>query len=92
MLKITMDTVKGDRVIQLEGRLAGPWVKELENVWSSIRGMNDSVKARVDLQSVTYVDNSGKQLLQRMYQQGGTLIASGCMTTAIVLEVTGTRE
>ena len=32
MLKISVDTVKEDILIQVEGRLAGLWVEELENV------------------------------------------------------------
>jgi len=88
MLKITVDIVKNDSNVKLEGRLAGPWVEELENVWSSIRVMNDVERARVDLQGVTFVDDCGKQLLQRIHRQGGVLMASGCMTKAIVDEVT----
>jgi len=88
MLKITVDIVGNKMNIKLEGRLAGLWVTELEKSWNAIRAKNDTERARVDLQGVTYVDDCGKQLLQRMYQQGGTLIASGCMTKSIVDEVT----
>ncbi len=89
MLKITVDTVRVDSIIRLEGRLAGPWVEEFENVWRSFQGMNNSVRVRVDLQSVTYVDNCSKRLLKRMYEQGGALIAIGCMTKAIAEEILG---
>ncbi|GJL56472.1 MAG: hypothetical protein NPIRA02_36040 [Nitrospirales bacterium] len=87
MLKITVDTVKTGIVIKLEGRLAGPWVQELEKYWESIRVVNESNRARVDLQGVTHVDECGKQLLKQIYRQGGVLIASGCMTKAIVQEI-----
>ena len=62
MLKISVDTVKEDIIIQLEGRLALSRGEELENVWSAaIRVMSDTARARVDLQSLTYVDTCGKQ-------------------------------
>ena len=91
MLKITMNTVTPDIMVKLEGRLAGLWVEELEKAWNTIRAGNDSEKARVDLQGVTYVDDGGKELLQRIHQQGGALKASGCMTKALVDELTSDK-
>lgn len=89
MLKITSNTDQGDTIIKLEGRLAGPWVKELQKSWQSIQAVNKPRKAWVDLQGVTYVDQCGKDVLKRIHQQGGVLSASGCMINAIVKEITG---
>ena len=53
MLKITTRREAGALVFQLEGKLAGPWVQELERCWRSAPGTRQS---RVDLSSVTFID------------------------------------
>ncbi len=87
MLKITVDTGKTHIRVKLEGRLAGDWVRQLENVWHSIQVMNHSVETQVDLQGVTYVDVCARQLLRRIHQEGGVFIAHGCMIKVIIDEV-----
>jgi hypothetical protein len=37
---------------------------------------------------VTYVDAEGKELLSKIYQAGAKLIASGCLTSCVVREIT----
>lgn len=88
MLKITVHTENHSTTLQLEGRLAGPWVEELERSWTSIVKERDKHPLRVDLSSVTYVDQKGKNLLKRLHREGAGLIASGCLTTCIVEEIT----
>jgi anti-anti-sigma regulatory factor len=84
MLKITTQTEPDALLFSLEGKLAGPWVRELEQCW------NDAVKAqqrrsvRVDLSSVTFIDEEGKELLKKMYREGSELTAAGCLNKCIV--------
>jgi hypothetical protein len=49
MLKITLQSEAGVLFFQLEGKLAGPWVKELERCWRSAVGTQQSYPVRVDL-------------------------------------------
>jgi len=87
MLKITTLMKADSTVLRLEGRLAGPWVQELERCWDVTVGMPTNHPLSVDLSSVTYVDSDGKDLLKRIHQQGAKLIASGCLTSCIVNEI-----
>src|SRR5512140_1321359 len=87
MLKITTLTSAESTVLRLEGRLAGPWVQELELCWDSTVGRMTNSPLSVDLSAVTYVDSDGKDLLKRIHQRGAKLIASGCLTSCIVNEI-----
>jgi anti-anti-sigma regulatory factor len=84
VLKITVD--KGDKLTRftLEGKLAGPWVKELDRVWVALVETSESKRVAVDISGVTFIDSDGQQLLARMYGRGVKLQASGCMNRSIV--------
>ncbi len=86
MLKITTLTHAESTVLRLEGRLGGPWVRELELCWDSTVATTDHPLS-VDLSAVTYVDPEGKDLLKKLHQQGAILVASGCLTSCIVNEI-----
>ena len=86
MLKITIHPEAAATRLILEGRLAGPWVEELDRCWRGV-AKTESSHAVVDLSGVTFVDQAGKALLTRMWQQGAKLHAVGCLTNCIVEEV-----
>jgi len=87
MLRITRDDAPNSLSLKLEGRLAGPWVRELEDCWQAARAGQRQRTARVDLSAVTYVDGPGKDLLAVMHSQGAELMAAGCLMKAIVAEI-----
>jgi len=87
MLKITTLTHAESTILRLEGRLGGPWVRELEQCWDSTVATTTNRLVSVDLSAVTYVDSEGKDLLKKIHQQGATLVASGCLTRCIVNEI-----
>ena len=87
MLKITTLTNAESTAFRLEGRLAGPWVQELERCWDSVVGTMTTHPLIVDLSAVTYVDSDGKDLLKKIHRQGTRLVASGCLTNCIVNEI-----
>jgi outer membrane protein len=87
MLKITVSRGESSTSLVIEGKLAGPWVAELEASWEAERAQSPQLS--VDLGGVTFIDADGRALLKRIYQQGGKLLAKGCLTRAIVAEVTG---
>jgi len=84
MLKITTKIEVGVLLLGLEGRLAGPWVKELEVCWQSAAGTQQPYPVRLDLSSVTFIDEDGKDLLKKMYREGAELVAAGCLNKCIV--------
>jgi len=90
MLKITTQQEIGTLRLILEGRLAGPWLNEVEQSWRIIK---DSMTVRyvVDLTGVTYIEAQGTMLLNRMWQEGAEFIVSGCCNKPIVEHITGTH-
>jgi len=86
MLRITTEKKRGKTVLSVEGRLAGPWVEALEQCW---RSRAPEEKFSVNLCGVSFIDAAGKALLKEIHEQGGKLIAEGCLNEAIVGEIAG---
>jgi hypothetical protein len=85
MLKITTQANAQHTLLELEGKLAGAWVEELEVCWHQLATADRRVE--VVLRGVTYIDQKGKELLAKMHRHGIALVAAGCMTKAIVEEI-----
>ncbi len=88
MLRITTHDKPGSLTFQLEGKLAGPWVKALEDCWQSTRISRSEAAIRVDLSAVTFVDAAGKELLAAMHAHGAEFVCAGCLMKAVVAEIT----
>jgi len=91
MLRITIHDNPRSLTFQLEGRLAGLWVRELEDCWQSARANQPTSTVRFDLTGVTFVDAAGKEFLAARHAQGAEFVAAGCLMKAIVTEITGHR-
>ena len=71
----------------LEGKLVGPWVKELEKSWESALASYPSRMMLVDLADVSFIDSDGRALLARMREKGARLLSTGVLINAIVAEI-----
>jgi anti-anti-sigma regulatory factor len=91
MLKISVrdDRPKNGLLVEVEGRLGGPWVNELERSWEVERGKAHSEPITVRLTNVTFIDDAGKQLLGKIFRAGAKLEGNGCMVRAIIAAITG---
>jgi ABC-type transporter Mla MlaB component len=87
MLKVTIKQAELAETWELEGKLSGDWVKELERCWKE-RSSPAHVPLQVHLKSVSYIDPAGKQLLAEMHGRGVEIKGCGCMTKAVVEEIT----
>jgi anti-anti-sigma regulatory factor len=87
MLKITIHNSTNAATLNLEGRLAGPWVAELERSWRAVKDDSREKPVIVDLCEVTFVDAEGRKLLSSMYGQGARLRTFGCMAKGVVEEI-----
>ena len=85
MLKITTRSENTLDILELEGRLAGPWNEELKECWRQAAGAEREV--RVVLKHVTFIDDAGIALLAAMHRAGVALEADGCMTKAVITEI-----
>jgi hypothetical protein len=72
---------------QLEGKLAGPWVRELEECWQKTQTGNSVQALRFDLRGLTFIDTAGKAFLAARYAEGAEFVAAGCLMKSIVAEI-----
>ena len=88
MLRITVHDHPRSLTFQLEGRLAGPWLRELEECWQSALARQHEPIVRVDLTGVTFIDAAGQACLAALHRQGAEFVAADCLTKAVVAEIT----
>ena len=79
MLKITLHDTADRLRVELEGRLAGAWVCELEQCWHTTRAYQPPRQCSVDLTGVTFIDQAGRYLLQLMHRDGVRFVATSLM-------------
>jgi anti-anti-sigma regulatory factor len=87
MLRITVHDNPKSLTFQLEGRLAGAWVREVEECRQRTLAGRRWPVVRFDLTGVTFIDAAGKAYLADMHRQGAKFDAAGCLTKAIVAEI-----
>ena len=79
--------------VTLEGRIAGPWVMELDRTWRKLAAFLDSRAVEIDLRGVTSVDARGKRLLAEIHEQSGNrFLADTPMTKHLAEEITHQNE
>jgi ABC-type transporter Mla MlaB component len=92
MLRISIKKTRKTLTFQLEGTLAGAWLRELEQCWSSTMTRERKSIVRVDLAGVTFIDTPGKAVLATMHREGAEFIAHDCMTKDVVREICEDRS
>jgi ABC-type transporter Mla MlaB component len=88
MFRITVHDNQESLTFQLEGKLAGPWVREVEECRQGALAGRRLTAVRFDLAGVTFIDAAGKDYLAAMHRLGAEFIAADCLTKAIVAEIT----
>ncbi len=58
-------------VLQLEGRVVGPWVEELRQICAPL--LADKIRLTLDLAQVSFTDENGVLLLSRLARLGVNL-------------------
>lgn len=91
MLKITVQDGTGAPTLQLDGKLAGDWVSEVERVWKSFAAGQPAPDVTLDLSGVTFVDAGGKKLLSSMLERGVKLEDPRLLVKYIVDEIKSGR-
>ncbi len=88
MLRITVHDDPEALTFQLEGSLAGPWVRVLQECWQSAVARPRPPPVRVDLTGVISIDAAGRACLAALHRRGAEFIAADCLTKAVVAEIT----
>jgi len=98
MLRITISSDELSICFRLEGKLVGPWAKELRRTWDSVQARRRGAPANadfafagadersclLDLSAVNYVDDAGREVLAHCFAEGAQLKAAGPLTSYIV--------
>jgi hypothetical protein len=92
MLKITMTKTPAEERWILHGRLAGPWVRELQAVWRNTRRADEQQRCLFVLNDVTFVDKGGEKLLRALANEGVQFEASGIYVRDVVKQLKGKRK
>ena len=93
MLRITVEENAVAIALKLEGRLAGPWVDELNHLWGQTAPGLKGRKLFLDLRGTTYADGGGIRVLKAIYSQTGAEILAGTPWTQYLAdEVTTTQK
>jgi hypothetical protein len=87
MLRIYMHDEVPVTSFVVEGKLVGPWVKELEKCWEGVVAAHPCRSMLVDLAHVTFIDSEGRALLTRMRRKGVKLLSSGVLINSIVADI-----
>ena len=88
MLRITVHDKPRALTFQLEGRLTGPWLRELEQCWQSTLARPGKPILCVDLTGVTFISAAGQACLAALQREGAEFVAADCLTKAVVAEIT----
>jgi len=91
MFRVSVTEKEGAIQLDVEGRLAGPWVAELKDCWQRERAKGGK-PVSVSLCAVTFIDDAGKELLKSMSESGTELEGRGCLVRAILQRIRGHFE
>jgi hypothetical protein len=80
MLRIDTIETTSAIILELHGRLIGPWVPLLESLWRNTEGRSIAV----DLTDVTAIDGAGRYLLRLMEAKSVTLAGGGIGIRALL--------
>ena len=80
MLRITITDFPNEQRWSLAGRLVGRWAAELRSTWRERRRESDVRRCVVDLNDVTFIDQTGEAALAEIMSQGAELIARSLYT------------
>jgi len=92
MMRVQKRESDGQLILEVEGRLVGAFVPELETSWRSEREKDPGRAIAVDLKGVTCVDRSGRYLLLLMHSSGVRLVRAGMAVQDIVEQISEQPE
>ncbi|MGC2323136.1 MAG: STAS/SEC14 domain-containing protein [Terriglobales bacterium] len=84
MLKITIVDTPTEQRIVLFGKLAGPWLGELQRVWEESRHRLGNRRRVVDINDVTVIDHSADALLVTMMKEEAEFVANGLVNQWLI--------
>jgi len=87
-MRITVHEQPAVITLRLEGSLAGPRVRGLDECLQTTLASVRKPTICVDLTGVTFIDDAGQECLAAMQRRGVEFIAPDALTKGIVAEIT----
>ena len=87
MLKIQLRELDGQPILEVEGRLIGAFVPELESCWRTATDNQPGRTISIDLKNVICVDRAGRHLLQLMHGNGVRFLRAGLAIQDILEQI-----
>jgi hypothetical protein len=84
VLKITIIDSAAEQRLKVEGKVAEPWVSELESAWNHVQQDGRGRRIVVDLSNMTFIDTRGEAALMALINDGARLIAKGVYSEYVV--------
>lgn len=88
LIRITQSDNGHEKRLLVEGTLSDGWADSLEECWVRAKAESRRRPLRLDLSSVTYVDDKGRELLKRMMRDGVEIYTTGILTREVIGEIT----
>ena len=85
LIRITCNKESAVTRLVIEGKLSGACVDELAKCWLQVSSSPSDLL--IDLTSVSFIDDRGKQLLIRMHENGIKLISTSLMSKCMIQEI-----
>ncbi len=87
-MKVTIHQADGDGItMKIEGKIAGPYVSELNQAWMVLAPLLGLRKLLVDLRGVTHVDGTGRNLLAEIHGRTGAEFIADTPLTKYFAEI-----
>jgi len=87
-LRISVQERESSIEVILEGRLAGPWVAELDKAWGDTALRLGNRTLVLNLRDLTYSSDDGKQVLRQIVAQtNAEVLASNPLTKYLAQEI-----
>ena len=90
LIRISCHSEAANTRLVLEGKLAGACVDELDKCWQEAPAKWPTLL--IDLSSVSFIDDRGKQLLKKMYYHGAKLISCSLMSKCLIAEICANEQ
>ena len=87
MLRISVLNDPNVTRFKLEGKLAHEWVAVAEKAWNTLLNISPRGPLVVDLNSVSFVDDPGRDLLVQFHSAGAKLVGTGPSIGALIEEI-----
>ena len=92
MFKVTTITDQTQRILVLEGGLAGPALPDLKGRWDEERRAQEGAMFVIDLTKVTIVSQHGENILFQMFTEGARLVGNSFLARVVIQQVERRRN